>query len=392
MQILIPTSVSISLKCGDHLERWPGRKAVVRFAGRLRSIHDRNYKAQGPYVLKSLVLGFLLTTISVPALAQAVRSEIPIKEQVLSNGARRYAVAITVGETEVTAGLDTGSSGLRVLPNVLKPTDVVASERKSSYSYGSGTKLDGVNSSAVVGIGGQRGKTTLQIISKVACTASKPQCPAARIPLTKYGIQGDGLPGEGFKAILGVAMTDADVASTFMGIGAKRWIIELPRPDERHAGRLILNPTANEIADFVMVPIMAEFSHQKGGLHDAVNGCLVNQKTRASICGAVDLDTGMNGLRILAAGELDKSWLGNDNAVLLFSDAAGKILATEHLKLNMKNHASRITSVRQDRSTAVIHSGLTAYFAYSVLYDPENGVIGLKPRRPLPDGPRGNVE
>lgn len=32
-------------------------------------------------------------------------------------------------------------------------------------------------------------------------------------------------------------------------------------------------------------------------------------------------------------------------------------------------------------------SGLTAYFAYSVLYDPAKGTIAFKARSPLPDGP-----
>jgi hypothetical protein len=41
----------------------------------------------------------------------------------------------------------------------------------------------------------------------------------------------------------------------------------------------------------------------------------------------------------------------------------------------------------QPADTAIF-TGLTPYFAYSVLYDPEHGRIGFKPRPPAPGGPR----
>ena len=51
--------------------------------------------------------------------------------------------------------------------------------------------------------------------------------------LKDYGIASDGLPGEGFKAILGIDMARGrgrQPASRFLG--ARRWIVELPRPGE----------------------------------------------------------------------------------------------------------------------------------------------------------------
>ena len=60
-----------------------------------------------------LVLALAILALARPATAASpagVRSEIPITETILSDGARRYAVALSVGATPLTAGLDTGST------------------------------------------------------------------------------------------------------------------------------------------------------------------------------------------------------------------------------------------------------------------------------------------
>src|SRR4051794_9637325 len=83
----------------------------------------------------------------------AARSEVPIREVVLSDGARRYSIPIQVGATAIEAGLDSGSSGLRILPGVLADTDAKAVGGSDSYSYGSGAELDGVVGRAQVAVG-----------------------------------------------------------------------------------------------------------------------------------------------------------------------------------------------------------------------------------------------
>ena len=84
----------------------------------------------------------------------AVRTEVPVREVVLSNGTRRYAVLITVGATAIEAGLDTGSSGLRLVPGAVPETDARPTGRSDTYSYGAGAKLDGVVGEAQVAVGG----------------------------------------------------------------------------------------------------------------------------------------------------------------------------------------------------------------------------------------------
>lgn len=47
--------------------------------------------------------------------APAVRAELPLREVALRNGARRYAMPITLSPASIDAGLDTGEPGVRVL-------------------------------------------------------------------------------------------------------------------------------------------------------------------------------------------------------------------------------------------------------------------------------------
>lgn len=320
----------------------------------------------------------------------AVRTEVPVREVVLSNGTRRYAVLITVGATAIEAGLDTGSSGLRLVPGAVPETDARPTGRSDTYSYGAGAKLDGVVGEAQVAVGALQGATTVQIVRRVGCTADKPRCAAASIPVAQYGIQGDGLPGEGFKAILGVNMARAEIPGLFAGIGARRWIVELPRPGEDAPGRIVLNPTDAEAAGYTPLPVTPRFSEQKGGLHDAVAGCLEIAASGHRICGAVMLDTGAPGLRVLSPDAPSAAWPDGTPATLLLADAQGRVKATEALVIGQRAQASHLTFERRSQSPApAIFAGLLPYFAFSVLYDPEHGTVAFKARPQALGGPQG---
>src|SRR6202042_1623596 len=122
--------------------------------------------------------------------------------------------------------------------------------------YASGSRYEGIVGEARVTIGAAHGTGPVHLIRSIGCFAYLPHCPASRTTLEKYGIASDGLPGEGFKAILGVDMAPGRVGNPLRFLGASRWIVELPRPDEAN-GRLILNPTDAELEGYVMVPLAA---------------------------------------------------------------------------------------------------------------------------------------
>ncbi len=340
--------------------------------------------------MRRIVIAALACIAAVPAMAQP-RAEVPIREVVLSDQARRYTIPITVGATAIEAGLDTGSSGLRILPGTLKADDAKADGGSDSESYGAGTRISGTVGHASLTIGGLTASIPVQLVEKADCTARIPNCPASRIALGQFGMQGDGLPGEGFRAIIGINMAQAEIATPLRAIGAARWIVELPRPGGGAPGRLILNPGDDETKDFAMLPIAAAYHSQKGGLHDSVAGCILNATSQAKACGALMMDSGAPGIRVLHGGLGAKPWDNDTPALLAFYD--GKDMrAIEQFKTGLREHASRL-SFDEDAlvSGTVIYAGLTPYFAFDVLYDPDKGEIGLRPRQPAPNAPAGEL-
>jgi hypothetical protein len=303
------------------------------------------------------------------------RAEVPIRQVVLSDGMRRYAVPVGVGGTVIEAGLDSGSTGLRLIgPTV---PGVRASGRRTSYSYASGTRLDGVMADAELAIGGVMGEAPVQLVTGTGCVAEKPHCPASFIPFGRFGVQGDGLPGEGFKAILGIDMASAEVPNPLPKLGVRRWIIELPRPGDTEPGRLILDPTDQELAGFVLLHLAAQ-PGPGGGPHDAIETCLVDRQTRESICGAGILDTGAPGIRVVTARP-KRPWPNGTPGAIAFYDH-GQARTSLDFTVGLRAEASRLTTEAHDVRIPRLFLGLTPYFGYAVLYDPGAGVIGLKPR------------
>ena len=69
------------------------------------------------------------------AAADAPSVEIPIKQTVMRHGALRYSVWVKVGDRSVEALLDTGSTGLRVLPAVV-PGDLTGIPLEAGFATG----------------------------------------------------------------------------------------------------------------------------------------------------------------------------------------------------------------------------------------------------------------
>lgn len=331
--------------------------------------------------LKGTLLAIHLVFWPGAAMAQGAQSEIPIRQVVLSNGVRRYAVPIRVGSTELLAGLDTGSVGLRIISSALKQGDDRTSSHHDVASFGAGTKLSGLIATAVVSVGHLRRRTTIQLVQEVGCNSINPGCAAGRIPPKDYGILGDALPGEGFKAILGVNMAHAEIPSLFKGVGAQRWIIDLPRPGERR-GRIVLNPTDAQAAGFLNLSIIPSYSRTILGFHDAVPGCLVNKHTQEQICGSVVFDTGKTGILVLSHKVRDHVWTKNTSTQLQFSNGSASAKVRENLVSGKRASKSALTFWPHDLGPRpVILAGAIAYLGLSVLYDPSRGTVGFRPRR-----------
>jgi len=330
-----------------------------------------------------LAIGLALATSPLHAQPPAsARVEIPIHDRTLSNGVHRYGFPLTIGGTELLAGLDTGAAGLRLLPDAVRAVDVEAGEKADEYGFSTGTRLLGKRGTAQIKIGSLSGKVSLQQVTSTACIPALPRCPGS-LGLAQYGFLGSGLPGQGFRAQVGANMGPSSLDNPLMAVGARRWIIELPRPGETAPGRLILNPTDAEIAGFVMASLIGGFAEPGGGgMHDAVGGCLRNEATGARVCGPTAMDTGAFNVRVLNGRLGPRPWPEGTPMTLAFNNAQRQPVAS--MKMVVGRLGETLGYGEAPRREAMIQPGTAPYFAYAVLYDPGGRRLGFKARPPVP--------
>ncbi len=316
----------------------------------------------------------------------APRAEVPIREVLLSDGVHRYGVEVTVGGKTVLAGIDTGAAGLRLMPDAQTGVQARADRTGETYSFGSGTHLDGVIGHARIGIGGLSGAASIHLVRAVDCIRRAPGCPGT-LGLG-YGFLGDGLKGEGFRVLLGANMGRTTVDNPLMAAGARRWIISLPRPGETAPGRLILNPTDDEVSGFTLLRLLGGYREEEGGgLHDSVPGCLINEATQIRACGPVALDTGSFSLRVLNARPAMAPWADGTPAALVFENDQHKPAVTVHMTVGRLAQTMSVGTA--PRPETLLQPGTAPFFAFDVLYDPGRRMLGFRARPPMADGPRG---
>jgi hypothetical protein len=334
---------------------------------------------------------FLFVFLALPALAQS-RIVVPITQTILPDGDIRYSVPVRVGNSQpVAALLDTGSTGLRVLPNAVPADTYTDTGFSALYAYGSGDALSGTIATAPLAIGNAvtDSAVPLEMVSSVGCVIGAPRCGAGRLALQDYGIGGDGMAGQGFAAILGISLIPATGAgytdNPLVHIGAKRWIIELPEPGSGAPGALILNPSDGELRDyqlFHLSPLPGGAAGQDAGWLDSVPACLRNLSTTESICGPAILDTGTPGIIAYANGAAGPLWSPGDSLALDFATGGSGHMVTAFAA--DRYPGSGVLRQPQEAGMALV-AGMLPFFAYSVLYDAGNGMIGLKPRGDVPD-------
>ncbi len=328
--------------------------------------------------MRGILVAAILVCAAPCALAQP-RAELPIRDVALESGVHLYSVQITVGATVIEAGLDTGSTGLRVLPGTLADGDVTVGDRSADYGFSSGVRYEGDNAKGALALGPLSGTVNLEKINALTCREDKPRCAAVTMSRADYGVRGNSLTAGRFRAILGINGAEADIANPLTHLGVKRWIVELPRAGE--TGKLILNPSEDEMKDFARLPALSK----QGSLHDAVRGCLLDTATKANDCGALVLDSGAPTIRLVhgkLAGLSDGA-----PAMLMFYDTKGARAAAS-ITVGQPQNGTRLRGDSDGRMNfTAIFAGTAPYLAFDVLYD--GSEIGLKPRPQAAGTPQG---
>ena len=310
------------------------------------------------------------------ALAQnAPRSVVPIREVVIRPiGTPRYVIEVVVDGVPMLAGLDTGSTGLRLLPRAVRRASVAPNGPSETYSYGSGVELDGHRATVDVAIGGARGRATIQAVDRVGCVPGEQTCNASHLLPEEYGLMGSGRSGQGFPAIIGTRLTDGRVNNPLTAMGVHRWIVHLPQRGGG-GGALVLNPDLRDLAGFV--PLRPGANNPRG----TVAGCIALAIPGAErLCGPTLLDTGAPGLSILHA-EAPPQWQRGRRARLAFAAARGG--APQALgfvtgdKANGAGADFKLSADNVDRTT--IHAGTLPFYAYDVLFDADAVTISVRP-------------
>jgi hypothetical protein len=316
------------------------------------------------------------------------RVSLPLEQRFLSNGNIRYFVHISVGGSKpIAAMIDTGSAGLRILPGALPDSAFTSiTAEPDTYGYGSGVRLNGVVAQARLSLGDLKSAEPIpvQLVRKVDCYPKRPKCPASRISAADYRLGGDGLPNEGFEAILGIAFAAGRGRNPLPLLGAKKWIVVLPRPRERRAGELILNPDKEEAAGYTFFLVAGRQEGWKKGsvYHDGIPGCIVVERNQKRICGPTLLDTGAPGIHIHSSNpEERRSWERGDRIGILFRNRQGEEVRAGFQAGRGRPSRMRISAPKNEKQTeTTIASGTLPYFLFSALYDSERSLIGLKRR------------
>ena len=297
------------------------------------------------------------------------RVELPVRAVTLSDGTHRFGVPLTIDGHMVEAGLDTGSTGLRVMARGLPGSTAKGSATR--YSYAVGTQFEGEAIAVPVAFGSVTGSVKVQRIDRLSCTAAKRNCPVRRNddPAT-FGIQGNGLPNEGFVAILGINFRSDTVPNPFEALGVRRWIVDLPRPGDTGPGRIILNPTDADVAGFTGYRLLAD--------DNSLAGCIAGPQPLGQICGPATLDSGAPGLRVVDP-KPHRPPAAEIPVTLTLGDT--KAQARTDLVTERRDQGSHLTLVQgTDIAQPHLFFGIAPYFRWLVLYDADAHMIGLRPR------------
>ena len=333
--------------------------------------------------MKKLLLhaALVCALLSTPAFAQTPtpqRAEIPIHARSFTRGAPRYSIPVTLGGVALDAMFDTGSSGLRVLARALPANAYTPTGETSHYGYGSGAQLEGFITRAPLTIGPLSADAPFEFVQSVGCTARSPDCPMQHMDFATYGIGGNGVAGDGYTAIIGVGLRRSDDGSfnPLPLLGAATWIVELPRTNQAD-GKLILNPSAADLAGFTLIQLPHQERGGTGWADNALAACITSDVSHHTICLPALLDSGAPGVRIQTTQAHPADWpprgpahvnFGSANSALSYAFVSNSGLGTHLETEEPRNQPERL------------FLGTLTYFSFDVLYDSVHGVIGLRPR------------
>ena len=326
----------------------------------------------------------LLATAATPVLAQDAgqltqRVELPIRFKIVSGATRMWVPVSIGGSRTIEAIIDTGSVGMSVMSSVLDDTSDLPDLSAYQVSFGSGDNLHGRNTHGTVTLGDTTADMPFAVITTAGCLPDKPECPSGKVPFEDFGLAGEGVPGEGFKAILGIGLGSSTSGHPLTSIGVTSWLIDIPIPGISEVGKLILNPDDADREGFKMIDAGVAFLDPDSVVGGSLPGCLTVRETSERVCGPIILDTGADALvmvtknkplfkRLEAGGQFDFEFGDSE-------DRLGFTIAIPPKGVQLQTPAPDLRAPRQ-----ILYAGVRPYGTFTVLYDAANNQVGLKHR------------
>ncbi|HTH97117.1 MAG TPA: hypothetical protein VL574_06835 [Stellaceae bacterium] len=314
------------------------------------------------------------------------RFEIPIRTIILPYGDLRYSIPIIIGGTTVNAMLDTGSPGLRILARALPAAAITGkSGPVQTVAYGAGDVLAGPVVRFDAKFGPATPVTTIpaQIVIAYQCTASHPNCPASLLHPEEYKIGGERVDGFGYDAIIGVEMPQPGAhpqpVPNPLTVFARRWIVTLPMPDDDTSGKIIVNPSTEELRGFTLYPLDPKLKDTYNTLDDAIMACLKVGNLQ-QFCAPTTLDSGAPAFMAYSDNVVRPGFFQDASPVeLTFVNPHG---VPDSFRFAASPYpASRVLILPLPQGQPNhIAAGLLPFQYYSVLYDMDDNAIGLRPR------------
>ncbi len=332
-----------------------------------------------------IVAALALAVQQGPASA-AERLEIPIYQTVVKghggNGIR-YWVWIKIGDGErLKASLDTGSSGLMVLASGVPAPDELPQSVAVKSSYSAGDVLVGRQTEALLAVGEAQSNDPVGfgLITNASCVRQVPDCAAAKSSFDDYRIQSEGYPGQGFQAILGVALGvtigDNPLPNPLAAL-AGQWTIELPGPGWFTPGKIVLNPDEKDLRGYKVFDLEASARRWQGAQRSQISGCATGRDNGARLCGGVSFDSGAGNIVIETADPDEFAGMQNGGQLAFeFGDGAPAL----SWRVNAAPDAVHQSNVSGGEAPANFIVGYPFFWKFGVYYDYNGDRIGLKPR------------
>jgi hypothetical protein len=315
----------------------------------------------------------------------ADREELPIFIR-YDNNTITPIVEFTLNGKTYKAVFDSGSYGLRILSGAVYRRIVDTIADRVSYTYGDAANslhLRGKVASAMIRFGHLQTTAPIRLMLVDSTNYT---------PVGEWSSNGDSsvissAHFRGLPAILGVSLRTTPVAkgvasplSQLPGNG--KFIVKFPRLGG-NKGRLIVNPEPREMEGYTWFQLKPGSDSLPGGprswLDNKLNGCLFINGT--GICQPTMLDCGSQGITVFSKATTGSYRLPAGTLVTLeirdSLDSSLKISTSFKIGDNPQRNKDEVYLKGADKQEKNVF-GLRTFFDFDVLYDQQNGRIGLK--------------